>query len=131
MKKSELFYRELSYKINGILFQVHNQLGRYRNEKQYADAAEHLFQKVCLGYEREKNLPSSFVNEKSWRNKVDFVIENKVVVELKAKRLLERDDYYQVKRYLVSLKKKLGILVNFRDKLLKPRRILNSEVSVD
>ena len=60
---------------------------------------------------------------------VDFLIENKVVLELKAKRMLTREDYYQVRRYLGALDFKLGLLINFRDKYVRPRRILNSGVS--
>jgi GxxExxY protein len=72
-------------------------------------------------------LPPSFENELSGRNKVDFVVEDKIVVEIKAKRVIEREDYYQVQRYLVAMNKKLGLLVNFRDKYLRPKRILNSK----
>jgi hypothetical protein len=40
---------------------------------------------------------------------------------------LSNEDYYQVKRYLTSLNKKLGIIVNFRKKFIQPKRILNSQ----
>jgi GxxExxY protein len=123
---SIVIYPELSYKITGVLFIVHNELGRYCNEKQYADRVEFYLKKFKIRYEREKVLPKSFENEMNGRNKVDFLIENKIILEIKAKRLLEREDYYQVKRYLIALNKKLGIAVNFRDKYLRPKRILNS-----
>ena len=82
-----------------------------------------------IKYEREKILPPSFKFEKEGRNKVDFLIDGKIILEIKAKRLLLKDDYYQVRRYLSSLNKKLGLLVNFRDKYIKPRRILNSRAN--
>ncbi|MBI2355750.1 MAG: GxxExxY protein [Candidatus Doudnabacteria bacterium] len=122
----KIVYADLSYKITGALFTVHNELGRYCNEKQYADALENLFKKLKVSYEREKTIPESFQLEKSGRNKVDFIIEDKVLLELKAKRLVSKEDYYQVRRYLSALNKKLGIIVNFRDKFIKPKRILNS-----
>jgi len=123
---NKLVFPELSYKITGLLFAVHNQLGRYCNEKQYADAVEEHLKKLNFIYEREKLLPQSFRGEHPGRNKVDFLIEDKIVLEIKSKRILLKEDYYQLKRYLVSLNKKLGILVNFRDKYLKPKRVLNS-----
>ncbi len=123
-------YAELSYKINGILFAVHNELGRYRNEKQYADAVETLLKTHKIAYEREKIAPVSFLGETEGRNKIDFLIEDEMILELKAKRIIEKQDYYQVKRYLAALEKKLGILVNFQDKFLKPRRVLNSAVEI-
>jgi len=122
----KLIYPELSYKITGILFTVHNELGRFRNEKEYGDAIEKYLGKFNMNYEREKILPPSFEQELKGRNKIDFLIDNKIILEIKTERLLTRDDYYQTKRYLVALNKKLGLLVNFRDKYLKPKRILNS-----
>jgi len=121
-----IIYPELSYEINGILFAVHNEIGRFANEKQYSDAIEIRLQKSNIKFEREKVLPPSFQNETEGRNKVDFLIENKIILELKAKRFLTRDDYYQVRRYLQSLNKKLGIIVNFQQKYIRPQRILNS-----
>lgn len=125
-KFSKLIYPDLSYKVTGILFATHNERGRFCNEKQYADAVEGYFKEFNIKYEREKILPPSFENENPGRNKVDFLVDNKIILELKAKRFLTKDDYYQLKRYLVALNKKLGLLVNFRRKYLDPKRVLNS-----
>lgn len=126
---SKLVFPELSYEINGILFKVHNELGRFLNEKQYADAVEKLLKDNKIRYEREKILEQLFEGENKGRNKIDFLIENKIILELKSKRMILREDYYQTRRYLEVVGLKLGILVNFRDKYLKPRRILNSKIS--
>jgi len=126
---SKLIYPDLSYKITGVLFAVHNELGRFCNEKQYADAIERYLEKLKMKYERERVLPPSFEEELKGRNRIDFLIDDKVILEVKTKRLLIRDDYYQVKRYLLALNKKLGLLVNFRDKYIRPKRILNSLIS--
>lgn len=123
---TKLIYPELSYKVNRILFSVHNEQGRFCNEKQYADAIEKHLKKLGLSYEREKVLDPSFAEEAKGRNKVDFLIENKTILEIKAKRFLTREDYYQTKRYLSALNKKLGILVNFHSRYIEPKRILNS-----
>jgi GxxExxY protein len=129
MRINKIIYPELSYKINGILFTVHNQLGRFCNEKQYCDLIEDFLRKNGFKYEREKILPPSFEAELKGRNKVDFLIEGKILLEIKTKRMLEKEDYYQTRRYLVALNKKLAILVNFRDKTIKPKRIINSLAS--
>lgn len=121
-----LVYRELSYKINGILFAVHNELGRFCNEKQYCDLIEKYLKKFDLKYEREKVLPPAFENELKGRNKIDFLIEDNIILEVKAKKITITEDYYQTKRYLAALNKKLGILVNFRKKFIIPKRVLNS-----
>jgi len=120
-----IVFPELSYKICGFCFYVHNKLGRYRNEKQYCDALEQLFKENGVKYLREKPLPISFKGEKNNRNLPDFIIEDKVILEVKAKALLTRKDYFQIKRYLISSNKRLGLLVNFRQKYLYPKRVLN------
>lgn len=124
----KIIYPELSYKITGTLFKVHNQLGKYCSEKQYADLIEDNFKKSGLSYEREKILPIIFEGEKEGRNKLDFLVEDRTILEVKAKKIITKDDYYQIKRYLTILNKKLGILVNFRTGYIYPKRILNSSV---
>lgn len=123
--RKDLLYPELSYRICGHCFKVHNDLGRFRNEKQYADALETIFREDGIVFEKEKWLPVSFEGEATNRNKVDFLIGGILILELKAKRFLNRDDYYQMKRYLASSGLRLGILVNFQQKILTPKRILN------
>jgi len=122
---TRVIYPELSYKINGVIFAARREIGVYCNEKQYCDLIENKFKQGKIFYEREKVLPVSFSGEQSGRNKADFIIERLIVLEVKARRVLTRDDYYQLKRYLTSSNKKLGIIVNFRDSYIKPKRILN------
>jgi GxxExxY protein len=125
----QVVYPELSYLICGLCFKVHNELGQFRNEKQYADALEEKLRVSKMPFIREKGLPKSFEGEHHRRNIVDFLVGDKIVVEIKVKRALAREDYYQLKRYLVSSNKKLGILVNFGQKYLSPKRVLNSQYS--
>jgi len=125
-----IIYSDLSYKINGILFKVHNQLGKFGTEKQYADLIEHYLRQGRFHYEREKPLPPSFEGEKKGRNKIDFLIEGDIILEVKAKRIITKEDYYQLRRYLAALNKKLGILVNFRANYIHPKRVLNSSANV-
>ncbi|NQU77376.1 GxxExxY protein [Candidatus Falkowbacteria bacterium] len=125
---NKVIYPELSYQVTGLLFKVHNELGRYRNEKQYADCLEEVLKENKIFYKREKALKRSFTGEKNNRNIPDFIIEDKIIIDAKAKRLITKDDYFQMKRYLVSCGKKLGIIVNFRQKYLTPRRVINSEI---
>ena len=123
---SKVIYPELSYKITGILFAVHNELGRFCNEKQHGNCFAQYLKKFGIKFTREHILPPSFPGEEVGRNRLDFLIEGKVIVELKAKRLMGREEYYQMRRYLKAAGKKLGIIVNFREKYLRPRRVLNS-----
>lgn len=127
MSQSHIVYKELSYEIGGVLIKVHNDLGRYCSEKQYSDRTEHYFKLFKIPYNREFVIPISFEGERPGRNKTDFLVADKILLEFKVVRILDKEDYYQVQRYLKAANKKLGLLVNFRDKLIKPKRILNSD----
>ncbi len=126
INNQDLIYPQLSYFLNGLLFKVHNQLGRFRNERQYADAVEEVLQISDIKYQREKSLPVSFKGEQNRRNIPDFLIEDKIILDIKAKRLITKEDYFQMRRYLVSYNRKLGIIVNFRQSSINPKRVLNS-----
>jgi len=121
-KNIQVVYPELSYKLNGICFNVHNKLGRFCREKQYADELENQFKKEKIKYCREMRI---YKDENFSGNIVDFTIKDCVILEIKAKSILTKQDYYQAKRYLISSKKNLCLLVNFRDTYLKPKRVLN------
>jgi len=57
----------------------------------------------------------------------DFIIDDKIIIEFKAKNFITKEDYYQAKRYLVTLNLELAIIVNFRQYRLSPKRVLNSK----
>ena len=121
---AKLILKELSYKIVGLLYKVHRQLGRYCREKQYGDLFEKLLQKENMKFKRE--YPLELAERKS--NFVDFYIEESLLVELKSKPFITKEDYYQMRRYLEVIKKELGLIVNFRNKYLNPKRVLNSKI---
>ena len=123
---SKLIYPELSYKINGIIFKVKKELGENVNEKQACDKVEFYFKEEEIPYIREFILPTSFEGETKGRNRIDFIVDDKIIIEAKSKRFISPEDYHQIQRYLQAIDKKLGILVNFRDKRIIPKRILNS-----
>lgn len=113
----EPIYKDLSYIISGVLFSAHNELGSYAREKQYGNAVARIFKEKNIGFDREVAIANS-------GNIVDLIVDNKIAIEFKAKRILTKEDYYQMQRYLQESPLKLGILVNFRDKLIKPKRII-------
>lgn len=123
--QSKIIHKELSYRITGILFDVHNELGRFCRERQYADAFESMLKENNICYEREKELPLDII-ENDFTNRVDFAISNRLLVDLKAKPLVTKDDYYQMNRYLEAAGYDLGFIVNFRNKYLKPIRVIRA-----
>ncbi|MEK7170476.1 MAG: GxxExxY protein [Patescibacteria group bacterium] len=127
--RDDVVHPGLSYKINGLCFKVHNDLGRFRTEQTYSDAFEVELKKAGVVYIREIRLPSSFEGEKSGRNVPDFIIEGILVVDFKAKHHITREDYFQMRRYLSVLNLKLGLVVNFQQEHVSPKRVLNSSAS--
>lgn len=124
-KTEKIVYKELSYLITGILFEVHNKLGRFCREKQYSDMLETFLKEKNISYEREKELPIEKI-ENQFTNRVDFVINNQLLIDLKAKDIVSKEDYYQMNRYLDASGMKLGFVVNFRNKFLKPIRVIRA-----
>ncbi len=112
-----LIYPELSYVIVGLLFSVHNELGEFAKEKQYGDLIEKKLTELKLPYKRETRISDS-------GNILDFLIDDKIVLEIKTIRFLNRECFRQIQNYLQQTGKKLGILVNFRTSYLKPIRVI-------
>ncbi|HVF69132.1 MAG TPA: GxxExxY protein [Xanthomonadales bacterium] len=127
---SNLVYPELSFKLVGILFEVHNELGNRYQEKYYQRAVEIAFKKQKIPYKKELEVSLTFDNESIGKYFLDFLIDDKIVLELKVKPILTKTDYKQVRAYLNSSKLKLGILANFYGNSLEYERILNSKVII-
>ena len=119
-EKPELLYPELSYKVTGLCFGVHNELGQFAREKQYGDLLEEKFKEAGLVYTRECRIGEE-------GNIPDFIIENSIALELKAKRIILASDFRRPQNYLQTSLLKLGLLVNFRNKYLKPERVVRIE----
>lgn len=123
---TKIVYPELSYEIVGLLYDVHNQLGNRYQEKYYQRAVEVKLKGKKISYKREIEVDLIIDNEKIGKYFLDFLIDNKVILELKVKPVLTKNDYRQIRAYLQSCNLKLGILVNFYGESLKYNRILNS-----
>ena len=126
MKEGKVVYKELSYKITGLLYKTHQELDLYRNEKQYGDCFEKPLLDNNIKYVREHRFVDQQYGSQGVRCVCDFIIEDKIILEFKTKIFISKEDYFQLKRYLVTLNLHLGLLVNFRQTRLSPKRVLNS-----
>lgn len=120
MDTNILIYPELSYLLTGILSSVHNDLGSYAMEKQYADLFENKIKEQDLRFLMEQSVSKS-------GNRLDFIVDNKIIIEFKAKRVVKSEDYRQIQHYLQETGSRLGLLVNFRNKYRKPIRVVRIE----
>lgn len=121
----KLLYPGLSYRIVGILMEVYNELGNKYQEKYYQRAISKGLDIVTIKYKREDSVDIKFREENIGKFYVDFVIEDKVILEVKARARLSKTDYHQVRAYLKSKNLELGILANFGVESLYYKRVLN------
>lgn len=124
---SGFIYKEESYAIHGALFAVHRELSVGFLERVYQDALEYEFKERGIPYEREKKIQITYKGKPLGEPyRADFVCYGKIIVELKAVKTLEDTHYAQILNYLKATKMKLGILVNFHDTFIVPKRIVNT-----
>ena len=119
--------KELSYKIVGVLFEVHRELGGQYQEKYYQRAVTKALRMAKIPFEEQIVVDLSFKGEKIGKYYLDFLIDRRVVLELKAEPHINRTDFRQVLAYLKASRLELGIVANFRGDKLRCVRVLNSE----
>lgn len=120
-----LLYAEESFKINGAIYEVHKALGPGLLEKVYQEALEKELKFQGIPFEREKSFTITYKGEELEQKYIaDFVIYDKIVVELKAVEELLPVHKAQVINYLAITELKLGLLVNFNTRQVKPERIV-------
>ena len=109
-----LLFPELSSRILGIAMQLHREMGCGFKEKVYQDAFEVLLKENKIDYEREKHIELVFHGVKLEHDYFyDFLIENKIGVELKAVCEITGEFEAQIINYLHVSNHKLGLLLNF------------------
>lgn len=124
----KLIYPELSYKIVGVCFKVHSELGNKYQEKHYQRAVELELAENKIKFDKELKIDLKYKGQKIGRYFLDFLVEDKIVLELKVQKDLFLRDIKQVLGYLKSNDLKLGILVNFGKENLTFKRIINNEI---
>lgn len=123
--KEKIIYKELSFNIIESCFEVHNILGSGYSEKIYEEAVSKELRDRGIGYERQKLIEVYYKGEKIGEYRLDMVVENKIILELKA--VSELNDVFEVQllSYLKATGMNLGILINFGGKKVEYKRIVN------
>ncbi|MEP7234790.1 MAG: GxxExxY protein [Ignavibacteriota bacterium] len=115
----------LTRKIIGCAMQVHSTLGNGFQELIYQRALEVEFRVADIGYSREHKMPIFYRNEEIGLRRVDFLVEGKISVELKALIALERVHLAQAMSYLEAYNIETGLLINFGAISLEFKRLTN------
>jgi GxxExxY protein len=125
VRRSDLIYPELSYLIVGCAFEVWNELGPGHSERTYQQAMAVTLRKKNLQFSEQVYSKLKFQEQKLNGKFFDFIIENKIVVELK------KGDYFSIKHiqqtsdYLIRSKLQLAIIINFTFNGVRSKRIVN------
>lgn len=112
-KKGKLLYEKESYLIRGACFDLYKKLGSGHKESVYQKGLFHFLTDKELEVEKEKRIPVR-INGKNLGNYTpDFVVNNSILIEIKAKGYLTIQDRKQFWHYLKVTEYKLGFLINF------------------
>ena len=114
---------DLTYKIIGCAMKVHATLGNGFQEVIYQRALAIEMHKAGLTFSREMEMQIFYEGEEIGTRRVDFLVENEVMVELKALITLEDVHLAQGLNYLVAYKLDKGLLINFGTKSLEVKRL--------
>ncbi len=119
---------EISAMILSASIKIHNTIGPGLLESAYEECLAYEFEKMKLSFERQVFIPLVYEEVKLGHAfKADFIVENRVIVEIKSVENILSVHKSQVLTYLKLADKKLGLLINFNSQLLKDgvTRIVN------
>ena len=120
-------YSEITAKIIGCAIEVHKIIGNGFQEVIYQRALEKEMRQSGLSFCREFEMPVYYKDELIGHRRVDFLIEDKIAVELKALTKLEPVHLAQAINYLEAYNLEIGLLINFGSKSLEFKRLINSK----
>ena len=122
---SSIIYKSESYKLMGIMFDIHSNLGKGFSEIVYKDAIEYELEKSLIFFEREKEYSVKykdiFLKHKFY---ADFVLFDKIILEVKCCSFISDSHIAQTMNYLKVSNNKLAIIVNFNNDSLEYKRIV-------
>jgi GxxExxY protein len=107
---------------------VHRTLGNGFQEVIYQRALDIEFRKAGFGYAREMEMTIYYDGENIGTRRVDFFVENIIMVELKAITILEDVHLAQAMNYLEAYKMEIGLLINCGGKSLQFKRVHNNKI---
>ena len=123
--RKDILHPELSYKIVGCAFDVYNSLGSGHHEKYYQRALSEAFSNQKLSFHQQVHFPLNYKGKVIGRIFLDFLVENKIVVEIKKSERFSKTHIDQVMEYLKLSNLELAILINFGSQGVLFKRIIN------
>ncbi|MBI5220718.1 MAG: GxxExxY protein [Candidatus Liptonbacteria bacterium] len=124
-RRSDLVEPELSYRIIGCAYDVSNNLGPGHHEKYYQRALAESLAEAGIKFEEQYYFPLRFKTKVVGKGFVDFLVENKIIVEIKKGDKYSLKHINQVLEYLKTSGLKLAILINFGTNGVAFKRVVN------
>jgi GxxExxY protein len=115
-------YRDLSYRIRGCFYDVYNELGPAHKEQIYQEALKLVFKEKDIKFKDNKRLKIEFKGKEIGVYQPDFVIEDKIIIEIKSVLQMAKVFEQQLYYYLRGTDYKVGYLVNFGSEKIDIRR---------
>jgi ATP-dependent DNA helicase RecG len=122
--ENPLLYEDITYEIRKCIFAVRKNIGLGHKENIYQKALEQEFLNSDINFEKEKQINIIYNNKKIGVYQTDFVVEDKIIIELKALPFIDNTEKRQIWTYLKGSGYKLALLVNFSSKDVEIRRIV-------
>ena len=127
MTEIDLLYSDLTGNVINAAMEVHSNLGHGFLESVYEEALAVEFDLRNINHERQKKVDVLYKDVKIKNFCCDFLVENKVILELKAIKQLTEIEYAQLLNYLKATGIKVGLLINFGEKSLKFKRFVKEK----
>lgn len=124
---SDLKHNRITRSIIGACMNVHSEIGNGFREVIYQRCLEIELKSSGLLYKRELEMPLYYQNHPVGKRRVDFLIEDKVLLELKAVSEITTAHHAQILNYLTAYKLQVGLLINFGESSLNFKRFINSK----
>ncbi|HEA47464.1 MAG TPA: GxxExxY protein [bacterium] len=120
--EKKLLYENLTYRIRGALYKVHKALGPVHKETVYHNAIAIELKRLKIPFETEKVLKVTYRGETVGIYKPDFIIDDKVILEIKAVPAIAKVMLDQIYYYVRGSKYRLVLLANFGARRLEIKR---------
>ncbi len=120
-------YSDITSKIIGCAITVHNSLGNGFQEVIYQRALAIEMELAGLAFDREFEMPIYYRMKQIGTRRMDFFVENKISVEIKAISELDNTHLAQAINYLEAYNLEIGLLINFGENSLKFKRLENKK----
>ena len=121
----EFIYEDLSYKLIGLAYRIDTQIGFGHSERIYSDSFEKLLQSENISYKRELYNPIKVDEHLIAKRYLDFLIDDKIIVEIKVGNYRFETVFNQVLNYLKINSLKLGIVIRFNKTGVQIKRVVN------